>query len=100
MNLARLLYQGNLTTALSSFSRADMIWSTTTCGWTRGARKLNSLDLGNWTWEKSAVWVNEGRTKVVRIAGVLYLSANISCLPIEILTLTGSRARSGGTDAG
>jgi formylmethanofuran dehydrogenase subunit E len=41
-----------------------------TWGCTAGARNLNSRDLGNLIAENIEVMMNDGRTRVVRIAGV------------------------------
>jgi len=73
MNLAALEYHGNLMILLSCASSASMMLLTISCGCSGGARKLKSREDGRTVWEKRSVSVKEGRTRVVRTPGVLYL---------------------------
>lgn len=50
---------------------STMVW-----GRNGGTKKSNRGEEGNWIWEKSEVRVKEGKTRVVRIPGVLYLRRN------------------------
>lgn len=100
MNLAKLLYQGSLITLLSSRSTAEMIWSTTVCGGTGGAKKVKNRDVGRRVLENRGVWVKEGRTRVVRTPRVLYLCKDSVSIQDWVWRLTVRRARTGGIDGG